>query len=96
MLSWVPVEPGNSAAQWLYVQSLVLVVFDINVGDFQLSEPARLDFFNNLRRIVVVEVDSRHHVVAFGLFRFFKNFNRAFLDVERNQAVTFELLNVAA
>ena len=76
------VEPGNASAEHFYIQAFALQVLDIYIGDFEFAAWAGFEVFCNLQNIVVVKIKPWHSVVAFGLFGFFNNFNRAALAVE--------------
>jgi len=90
------VEPGNPTAEHFHMQAFALQVLFVHVGDFEFAARAWFEVFGNLQNIVVVKVEPRHSVVAFGLCGFFNNLNRTAVGVEGNNAITCWVVHMVA
>ena len=90
------VEPGESLAEELDVQLLLVQVDPVEVGDLVFSPGGRREFFCIIDDAVVVEIEAGHAVVALGVLRFFLNGDRAAAVVKLHDTETLGIVDVVS
>ncbi len=87
------VQPGGAAVEHPHLEFALFEVFLVDRGDFVFAPGGGLDAVGEVHHAVVVEVESRHGVVAFGFGRLFLDGQDTLVGSEFHHAVTFGVLD---
>ena len=88
------VEPGVAPAHDFNVELVLLKIAFVDVGDFQLATVRRFDVGCNVADLLVVEIQTRDGVVAFGLGGLFFDAQGALVGVKVDHAIALGVVNV--